>query len=320
MVKCLGPREAVALLGDGKIDCIDVRDPDDWAAGHVPGARNVPLAMLKAEPRRFLARGGVLFVCARGQRSLRAAELAEEAGLGDVYSLEGGTLAWEKAGLPIDAPQVPPAAGGAVEHSAGLPAPEESCGLPEPGLDAVVGANLRALRAQRSLSLDEMARMCGLSRSLLGQIELGKTAPSVSLVWKIAGAFDLPFSKLLATPRKDPVEPMVLRKAQAKRLASPDGRFSSRALYPLESGTEVEFYELFLAPHSLEEAQPHRAGTRENLIVTSGHLELDVAGQKFSLAKGDAILFGADVPHAYRNSSSEECWIYLVMTYAGSTS
>jgi transcriptional regulator with XRE-family HTH domain len=189
-----------------------------------------------------------------------------------------------------------------------------ACGLPDPGLEAVVGGNMRDLRTQRGLTLDQLAVQTGLSRTVLGQIELGKTSPAVGVVWKIARAFGVPFSRLLAT--KEHVETRVLRGKEPNRLISHDGRFSSRALFPLAEKPPAEFYELFLAGHSREDAQPHQAGTRENLIVTTGRLELHVASACYELARGDAIVFTADVPHSYVNPGSEDCWIYLVMTYA----
>jgi len=54
----------------------------------------------------------------------------------------------------------------------------------------------------------------------------------------------------------------------------------------------------------------------ENLIVSRGRLEVHAGGERFELAQGDAIVFSADVPHAYVNAGSEECWMYLVMLYA----
>jgi quercetin dioxygenase-like cupin family protein len=108
----------------------------------------------------------------------------------------------------------------------------------------------------------------------------------------------------------------VLRVANAKRLVSPDGRFSSRALYNLAEAPDAELYELFLAAHSREDAQPHQPGTRENLVVTTGRLELEVGSQRYELARGDAIVFGADVPHSYINPAGDDCWMYLVMTYS----
>ncbi len=83
---------------------IDVREPAEYAGGHVPGARLLPLAELRGDPRAKLTRDRLLFVCAKGMRSLTAAKLAEEIGLTEVYSLDGGTQAWASEGLPIEHP------------------------------------------------------------------------------------------------------------------------------------------------------------------------------------------------------------------------
>lgn len=309
-VKHVSVAEAVALLSSGVFNTIDVRDPRDWASGHVPGARSVPLETARANPREHFHSGPILFVCQRGVRSLLAAQATVDAGVSDVYSLDGGVLAWVSAGLPLErAPESAPELRAAEAEASGA-----ACSLPEPGLDAVVGKNLRALRDVRGISLDALASMSGLSRTLLGQVELGRTSPSVGLIWKLARAFDVPFSALLVT--SEDVETSVIRKANAPRVESQDGRFASRALFPLNTRPEAEFYELYLGPHSREDAQAHQAGTRENLVVASGALELMVNGERFQLETGDAIVFAADVPHSYVNTHREACKLFLVMTYA----
>ena len=78
----------------------------------------------------------------------------------------------------------------------------------------------------------------------------------------------------------------------------------------------AEFYELWLAPHSREDADAHRPGTRENLVVARGQLELKIGGDTRVLKAGDSVNFSADLPHSYINASAEECWMYLVMNYA----
>lgn len=304
-MKLLSPVDLQALLTTD-VDIVDVREPAEWLTGHVPGARLVPLAQLRADPRGALPRDNVVFVCARGKRSESAAEVAMQLGRAQVYSLSGGTDAWRAAGLPMVMPDAPRAAADA----------EAPAGEPEPELDALVGANLKAERTARGLSLDELAREAGVSRTLLGQVELGRTVPSIGVIWKIAQALGVPFSTLLASsaPR---VGTTVTHRDKAKKLSSADGRFSSRALYPLGDGHAAEFYELWMAPHSREDAEPHRPGTRENLIVVSGKLELQVAGEVHHLERGDCVNFSADQPHSYINRSAEECWMYLVMNYAG---
>jgi transcriptional regulator with XRE-family HTH domain len=181
-------------------------------------------------------------------------------------------------------------------------------------LAPVVGRNLRKLRTQRGLSLERLAKGSGVSRAMLGQIELGQSAPTINVLWKIARALGIPFSALITSSGGGGTK--LMRAAQAKRLSSHDGTFMSRALFPFDEPRRVEFYELKLAPGSHEDADPHPPGTVENLIVTQGALEIDRAGEKSTLGAGDAILFEADVAHVYRNPGKVETVMYLVMTYA----
>jgi transcriptional regulator with XRE-family HTH domain len=180
-----------------------------------------------------------------------------------------------------------------------------------------VGPNLRALRERRGLSLEKLAALTNVSRAMLGQIELGQSVPTIKTLWKIARALDVPFSTLLS-PRNTS-STVVLPASRAKLLSSLDGSFTSRALFPLGTPRRVEFYELRLKPHGIENADPHAPGTVENLVVSSGKIEIHVGGEIHPLDTGDAILFEADRPHDYVNKGSQEAVLYLVMTYADPT-
>jgi len=180
-------------------------------------------------------------------------------------------------------------------------------------LAPVVGRNLRRLRVRRGLSLERLAQKSRVSRAMLGQIELGQSAPTINVLWKIARALGVTFSALISTWGTATV---VLRSAESKRLTSGDGVFASRALFPFDKSRRVEFYELRLAAHGEEVADPHPPGTSENLIASQGAVEIEVDGKLHLLRTGDAILFEADVPHAYRNRGDTEAVMYLVMTYA----
>jgi len=305
----LTPLEAQQLLTGAQADLVDVREPAEWARGHLPGARLVPLGTLRIDPKKLLPRDNVIFVCAKGGRSQQAAAVAEGLGFTQVFSVDGGTDEWARLGLPIDVPPVTVAVAPLV---AAEPPADLEAHLPE--LDAVIGNNLRELRSARQLSLDATARLTGLSRTLLGQIELGTNTPSVGVVWRIARAFEVPFAALLSAPKTTTTA--VLKKANAKRLVSSDGRFSSRALFPFGDAGKVEFYELWLSGHGKEDAEAHQLGTRENLVVTRGRVVIEFGGASHELSEGDAIVFGADVPHTYRNPASDECWMHLVMSYA----
>jgi len=99
----LTPQRASELIASGEVVVVDVRHPDEWANGHVPGARLMTLDDVRAYPER-LPRENVLFVCAGGVRSQTAARAALHHGIKRVYSLTGGTLSWIKAGLPLSRP------------------------------------------------------------------------------------------------------------------------------------------------------------------------------------------------------------------------
>ncbi|AVA20522.1 helix-turn-helix domain-containing protein [Rhizobium sp. LEGMi198b] len=182
-------------------------------------------------------------------------------------------------------------------------------------ISALTGQNLRRLRTRRGYSLDRLAKISGVSRAMLGQIETGKSSPTISILWKIAAALDVPCGFLIAEPH-DTTSLQVLTHAKTKVLSASEGKFQTRALFPYESERKVEFYELRIAPYHTETAEAHHHGTIENLVVSRGTVEI-VAGKHPPqlLGEGDAAIFDADVAHSYRNMTSSEAVLYLVTTY-----
>ena len=131
---------------------------------------------------------------------------------------------------------------------------------------------------------------------------------------EIARALGLPFSALISTGNAPGAT--VLPASRAWVLRSRDGSFTSRALFPMDRPRHVEFYELHLAKGATENADPHPPGTGENLVVSKGTVEIELGNEVRRLEEGDAIVFQADVPHAYRNVGGTEAVMFLVMTYA----
>ena len=200
------------------------------------------------------------------------------------------------------------------EEAAPAAAPAAASQEQSTDLAPVVGGNLRRLRTRRGLSLERLAQISGVSRAMLGQIELGQSAPTINVLWKIARALEVTFSALISARTQSGA--LVLRSQESKILTSKDRSFSSRALFPFDEPRRVEFYELRLSAGAIEEADAHPPGTSENLVVTAGQVEIDVGGDTHRLETGDSILFEADSPHAYRSVGKTEAVMYLVMTYA----
>jgi transcriptional regulator with XRE-family HTH domain len=179
----------------------------------------------------------------------------------------------------------------------------------------ILGANLRRLRVKRGLSLERLAKLSGVSRAMLSQVELAYSAPTINVIWRIAHALEVPFGALLTVQHARPTQ--VLPGSQAKILTSHDASFTSRALFPLNAPRRTEFYEVRILPKGLEKAAPHAAGTVENLVVAQGSVLIAVGNdQPTRLDAGDAIMFHADVAHSYENPTSVPALLYLVMQYA----
>lgn len=185
---------------------------------------------------------------------------------------------------------------------------------PEGDLTPVVGTNLHRFRVRRGLSLERLSRLSGVSRAMLSQVELGRSTPTINVLWRISKALELPFSALIASRPSPGVR--VLRQSGAKVLSSHDGTFTSRALFPFDESRRAEFYELHLSAGGRESADPHPPGTVENLVVAAGEVVVAVDGERNALSTGDTILFRADVPHLYANPGPSDAVMYLVMTYS----
>jgi rhodanese-related sulfurtransferase len=95
--------EIKKLIDDG-YELVDVREDWEWKRGHLPGARHVVLSQILANPTAQKFNDRTIFVCAVGERSAVAAEMAVALGVKDVVSFRGGTNAWKAAGLPLETP------------------------------------------------------------------------------------------------------------------------------------------------------------------------------------------------------------------------
>jgi rhodanese-related sulfurtransferase len=95
--------QATQMINQGKTIVLDVREPGEFAAGHLREAKNIPLQEL---PKRIgelekAKSKNVIVVCQSGLRSNKAATQLNQAGFGAVYSLNGGLAAWQAQGLPV---------------------------------------------------------------------------------------------------------------------------------------------------------------------------------------------------------------------------
>lgn len=100
----LNANEVVQLINREKATVVDVCSPDEFAAGHVAGAKNVPLDELEAKLGGLVKNktAPLVLVCASGMRSRRAVATAKKLGYENAHSLTGGMGAWRAASLPVE--------------------------------------------------------------------------------------------------------------------------------------------------------------------------------------------------------------------------
>jgi rhodanese-related sulfurtransferase len=92
---------ATQLINARHAQVVDVRAAEEFAAGSVPSARNIPLADVVKRAGELRKDRPVLLVCNQGRMAVRAAQQLRAGGIGEVYVLAGGVAAWRDAGLPI---------------------------------------------------------------------------------------------------------------------------------------------------------------------------------------------------------------------------
>ena len=100
----LSTAQAIQLINREKAMVIDVCEPEEFAAGHVKGAKNVPLGQLEEKLPQVVKNKAlpVILVCAKGPRASRAVGVAKKLGYDNAQALSGGLTAWREASLPVE--------------------------------------------------------------------------------------------------------------------------------------------------------------------------------------------------------------------------
>jgi hydroxyacylglutathione hydrolase/adenylyltransferase/sulfurtransferase len=97
----IGPERVAELHRSGAIQLVDVREPYEWEAGRIPGARHVELERVASQAPTIDRERPVVFYCRIGARSGMAANAFRRAGY-DAYSMDGGITVWAQRGLPLE--------------------------------------------------------------------------------------------------------------------------------------------------------------------------------------------------------------------------
>lgn len=183
-------------------------------------------------------------------------------------------------------------------------------------LPAAVGANLRRLRARSGLSLEKLAGISGVSRGMIGRIEMGRSTPTVGLLSRLAEALGVQLVSLI-TVRETPAA-SVLRHGRSTTIETSGGKFVMRPLSKRQPDG-IEFFEIAIARSHFEEGERRGSGVIAHVVVARGIVVVTVAGeQPATLAARDAIIFPADAVHGFHNVGDHEAVLYVTLSGTGS--
>jgi transcriptional regulator with XRE-family HTH domain len=180
-------------------------------------------------------------------------------------------------------------------------------------LAAVVGRKLHDLRLQRELTLERLARISGVSRAMLWQIEQARSVPTITVLARVAAALGVPVAAFLDAAT--PATAVVMRRNDARILQAGNGAVSTRALFPDTGAHSVEFHEVRLEPGAIERREIRRDGTFENVVVSEGSVEVDLGAGTQVLNTGDALFLRTESVHSYRNVTAHPAVLYRVTVF-----
>jgi transcriptional regulator with XRE-family HTH domain len=176
-----------------------------------------------------------------------------------------------------------------------------------------LGVQLKKVRTQRLLSLDDLAKLTDVSKAQLAQMEKGESNPTVSTIWKIADGLKISFSSLLQAPKSLLTK---ISQADAPFLTENEGRYRVYSIIPYDPDHGWEFYRLELDPKCSYESAPHNEGVEETLTVVAGDMEVTVGTEKVQLVTGDTLVFDGNQKHRYENLSDSLCVLHLIIHYS----
>ena len=178
-----------------------------------------------------------------------------------------------------------------------------------------VGATLQRLRLARGLTLEDLSRIAGVSKSMLSQIEREKANPTIAITWRLANALGVQIGELLSSEVRSAELIRVVDAHEIPTLPGAHAGYSLRILGPMDLAGKYEWYELILAPGGELASQAHDPGTGEHLTVITGTVELEVGNEKKKIRHGATARYSADHNHVIRNTGKTEAKAVLVVVH-----
>lgn len=166
-----------------------------------------------------------------------------------------------------------------------------------------LAARLRALRAERGLTLDALAERAGVSRSMISLVERGESSPTAAVLDRLAAGLGVTLASLFADGERADAPP-VSRRGEQVAWRDPETGYVRRNLSPPGFPSPIELVEVEMPAGArvvYDSAGPRAVGIAQQVWVLEGRLELSVGGATHVLDTGDCLAMRVEGHVVFRN-------------------
>ena len=177
-------------------------------------------------------------------------------------------------------------------------------------MNQIVAGNIRRLRKEKKLTMEELAKLSGVSKSMLAQIERGDGNPTISTLWKISNGMKVPFDALTVRPE---VTYEIVKTAEVQPILEDDGKVRNYSIFPDDENRRFAVYYLELDPDSYWSPNLIFVERRNLSRCFQEQLKYKADGKQFQVSEGENIRFKGDTEHSYRNSGEETAVLHMIL-------
>ena len=175
-----------------------------------------------------------------------------------------------------------------------------------------VGQNLRKIRNELGLSLEETSKLTNVSKPMLGQIERGESSPTISTLWKISSGLKVNFTSLLDDSSGELV---LVKKEEVEVVKEENSHMRLFPIFPFDAKSGMDIFIVELDVDCEHISATHKNVLEEIVMVTEGKLELTIENKSFILEKDHSLKFDGSLNHSYKNCGNEKTVFYNIEIY-----
>ena len=176
---------------------------------------------------------------------------------------------------------------------------------------------IKQYRAERKLTMEQLGLKAGCSKSYISQLERGLTLPSLSMLARLADAFDISVSVLFNDLENKDKRNWHLRKAARRKIVYPDGKVLTELLTTAMFQKKMEPIISIIEPGGTSDISgmlSHPTGSEEFVLVMKGEIDFEINKKQVTLREGDTTYFNGDLPHRWANNGTGTAEILFVFT------